>query len=307
MVQSVLRWQKPIGTIKQANRWSCWALALAERYRRILSRYEIMSMSYFLALAQLYRFDRYVSGQVWNHSPSFNLLIAPILRRVDQSFKSLLKFERIYQHQQNHTRNASSQIYLLIRSFLQDATPKNLPSLQPDTAHSGYPAATHASLRNIAEFLNPDRSDNTGFLNQSGTPVKTGGLNKATDVTEFLLDHRTPLQKVFRRMTEVDAVIRLRQYMLVEESRKTLHRIVHQRQRIEERMSAVIQVPQQASQPLADIRQGILSLQQEARARSVTMQPANSLPAMNVEQLTDQVMKQIDRRLVIWRERTGHV
>jgi hypothetical protein len=98
-----------------------------------------------------------------------------------------------------------------------------------------------------------------------------------------------------------------RQTLLVENCRQILQRVVDQRQRVEERIQrpAIVRQQPPPARTFARDEHELRPEQSRTRPPAQTWPPATSPPAINLEQLTDQVVRQIDRRFVAYRERMG--
>jgi hypothetical protein len=130
----------------------------------------------------------------------------------------------------------------------------------------------------------------------------------------------SPLQLVFQRLRRTDELaITHRRLSLVRESIETQTREVKPRiQRIEQRfiegasftlhkapLGAVIQAG--ASAPIMTGIPANNTPAQLGMQANPWMTGASPMPPVNVEQLTDQVVRQLDRRLIAMRERMGRV
>jgi hypothetical protein len=127
---------------------------------------------------------------------------------------------------------------------------------------------------------------------------------------------RVPLKGVFGR-ADADVIARItvsrlhRESSVAHESLRILQRVVDQRHRAEERTQRTILVHK-----YDDVRPGVTTAETEAMVKQSPrglrvgmpgMAQVGSPPAIDIEKLTDQVVRHIDRRIVAHRERMGRV
>jgi hypothetical protein len=129
---------------------------------------------------------------------------------------------------------------------------------------------------------------------------------------------QAPRFSVFQRRQHADELTRWhRRSRRTEERVRTIVRqVVRQTARVEERVrgnmaliTRQIQtvVPQAISTPAAP-EHAVASLPVVSGAPITPPRPdPMSMPGVNLEQLTDQVMRQMDRRMTAWRERHGRI
>jgi hypothetical protein len=130
-------------------------------------------------------------------------------------------------------------------------------------------------------------------------------------VNEPLAD-RTPLQLVFARAAASSPEVstgsdKQRTSRLVQHNVDLIRRIVRERQRVEERTQRTVVVQHKREQAAPQIDRDPFSTparrREEAHRERQPIQP----PPINIDQLTEQVARQLDRRIQAYRERTGKV
>lgn len=188
------------------------------------------------------------------------------------------------QRWQSYAWKLCPQIKLSIAPILRETIWQGSPVLQPSQAH--YPVEAN---------------------HKRGAAADSNGENPARLIAALAPSFPAPLRQVLHRLNEIESVARWhRQTLLVEESRQILQRVVQQRQRVEEKMQRPTIVRQQPQNlAFAEAEREVMETQSRTRAHPPAWPQAASSPAINLEQLTDQVVRQIDRRLVAYRERMG--
>ncbi|MBI1742451.1 hypothetical protein HYR54_05205 [Candidatus Acetothermia bacterium] len=145
-------------------------------------------------------------------------------------------------------------------------------------------------------------------------------FSSQVDSESVMMVSQNPLQLVFHRLQQTDEIAQVhRRSEITRENLQTLvNRVVQQTQRVEERFT---QSPALITRQAAAKRDESQETPSPARADQFPtdapfsgsgstnpwVQRTTQLPAVNVEQITDHVMKQLDRRITYWRERTGRV
>ena len=125
---------------------------------------------------------------------------------------------------------------------------------------------------------------------------------------------QAPLHSVLQRLDQIDELRTHRRGEITQESmEKLVRRVVRQTQRLEEkvignsvlisRQSPTMMATQAASSAIPG--QAVANLPAISNVRAAHWMQNPAPPAVNIEQLTDQVMRQFDRRITAWRERTA--
>jgi hypothetical protein len=141
-------------------------------------------------------------------------------------------------------------------------------------------------------------------------PERRGGNTPvpfSTDTREVL-----PIGRVFHRSILEDQHSRtMYERTRSQEQIKTIQRMIASTRRVEEGVHRTIELVQKREhhpqQPLQSNDQHTPRQAETLTAAAKAPQPNTTVPPLSLDQVTEQVMRQIDRRLVAWRERTGRV
>jgi hypothetical protein len=272
MGQDVPRWQPPDRASVPSNRWTGWAQSVRERHGRILLRHHGVGM----ALAQPPE-RLYVSCQRWEHAawtlcPQIHLAISPILRQTVWRGAPVLPMPQAC-----------------------PASPRP-PSLIGQRAPAQQPAERWAVERDLAD-VNP--------LGEQ-QPLVLPALDT---------DWHMPLKRVFARVNveDVHETVTVsqvtRQSLVAQQSLQMLRRVVEERQRVEAWERRAIMTRQQKEvTPVvtaAEAREVVMHSPRGPRVGGSGITQTASPPAIDLEQLTEQVVRHIDSRIVAHRERLG--
>jgi hypothetical protein len=117
----------------------------------------------------------------------------------------------------------------------------------------------------------------------------------------------SPLQQVFNRLDRATEIAHLHQSALVREIQRIVQRVVRDRQRLEERVQNNLVVKQPLEMKDAIARSAITRQHPLTTDIPPNFQPnpPPNLNAVNIDQLTEQVLKQLDSRIIAQRERMG--
>jgi hypothetical protein len=195
---------------------------------------------------------------------------------------------RIYQHWQRQTWQLIPQINLSISSILQAL-----------------------ERRESSTFWFERRQDRLApipLLTTANTSVLRLEQNYSIQKIAALVPTQpSPLQRVFNRLDRATEIAHLHQSALVRESQNVIQRVVRDRQRLEERIQSNLVV----KQPL-EMKDAIARPLNSSPHHLTTDIPPNFQPnpppnlnAVNIDQLTEQVLKQLDNRIIAQRERMG--
>ncbi len=252
------------------RRWSDWARCLGERHRFLTGRSNAPAMVLIRPL-QLFHFLR----ERWLISsrrffPQIHLAIQPILRQAMREWKSSLPVLSAA------ASLGSSPIPRQLAAFLTAVSPQSVQS-ESSLAHlRGEPQASRSGSETAAMVL--------------------------------------PLKLVFHRLhqTRESTQIRRQSWILQESSQSLVRRVARAGQRIEVGIARVDSVMRQTiSSTLRQPPPPVIT-QKEGLPRGITardaghvMEGARSNFGVNIDQLTDQVVRQIDQRVIAWCERMG--
>lgn len=276
------------------DRWSTWARSLSKRHERIAARHGALFMTLAVPLGMFtsinHRWERFALALF----PRIRVSIGPILLeiahgqfpsvpRVGQALTlpvTALRNRTIFE---NKVAGARSNGQRLEPRFVSHSTVVNAPgSLQVGQLQL---AAT------TGRTLSPDVADST-FV--------------SAEIQHRNTYKRSPLRRVFARIDGGDPAVVFSRIPFEKESRAIAHRMVQERLRLEQRKQGDMVV---RTQTMAAASTKNRSLETEAefastpKARDRTW-PDKS-PEINVEQLTEQVIRKIDHRITAYRERLG--
>lgn len=269
------------------HRWSAWARALLRRHGRIAQHYRLLDMALLVRPApliqRLYQQWLFASKQ---YVPRFHLAIQPILRHT--------VWRDITQPSERRVITSPAQGKVISSEYFNYLPVHERRFLSPTAISNG--AGILPNHRRKLAAVSGARS--------------SGGLIDGNSV------HR-PLQLVFQRLRQTDELeVCHRRESLVRESLQTQARQVMRRtQRFEHRIAETVVFTMRKILPFAG-QEAVSGAASAARmALSVpagpgmpaTPWPPNPAPALNMEQLADQVVRHIDRRIIAARERMGRI
>ena len=252
------------------GRWAEWARALSERHGRVAARRELPDLILVRRPRPLRLLrQHWLTVSRW-FRPQLNLTIQTLLRR-------------------EGSREQSRVLPFVAREDSQAAPPPGAYSPAPGVA-LGPPVFLR--LRSALERLSRERAPE----GRASAVFERGGVPAPT-----------PLQMVFRRAADPPA--RGPATALADGTHALLQRIVEQSRRIEERAPAgLVLRRQEATAPQSfagTVAEHTPPPPQHAGQWAASPAPPQGVADM--EQITEQVMRQLDRRVVAARERMGRV
>lgn len=282
MLQEVLRWHRPARRHTPAARWSGWTQALAERYGRVARRHGPPGMILSHPRSAILYCQRW-EHIAWALSPRIALSINPLLAeiawpgpRLAVPARDLPPALRAYAHQTARPAAGSSMPGIFGLGGSQQATmtlSRKSPTSPEDTA-----ARIDEQLR---QAIAAERSAGTW---------------------------QAPLRRVFRR-SEMSQEMEHAVGQVARAGVEVARRVIDERQRVETRAPATgvlqprrdsVAVMAQAAAP-AGFGPTVTSPSSGWHTSGAPVAP----PALDIEHLTEQVVHQIDRRIVAHRERLG--
>ncbi len=117
---------------------------------------------------------------------------------------------------------------------------------------------------------------------------------------------QSPVLRVFARFEERDPGVMLRKLLYENESQKVIERVSREHLRVEQRTRGDMVIKTQ-TKPAAVAGEGHRELETQFASTATTRGPSwpEKPPEINVEQLTEQVIRRIDHRITAYRERLG--
>jgi hypothetical protein len=272
MRQDIQRWQQPDRPGVPSDRWTGWAQSLRERHGHIFLRHHGMAMTLAMPSALFYVCCQRWENAAWTLCPQINLAISPIL-------------------QQTIWHRAS---------VLLAAQARSVPARTPLPISARAPAQQPGERQWVgADLLEP------------ALPAGKQMLALAAPDPDWHM----PLQRVFRRanVDDVYETVMVSQVhharLVAQQSLQILRRVVEERQRVEASERRTIMTRQQKEVTsvvtAAEAREVMMHSPHGPKVGGSGMTQTASPPAINLEQLTDQVVRHIDSRIVAHRERMG--
>ena len=263
-----------------ADRWTGWAQSLRERYGRCSLRHRALAMTLTRPMALIHACCQRWERVAWMLSPQIKLAIGPIL---------------LYSSRQTMQPVLAAQ------------------------AGAGYPRLHSASGKQAVAGTRDLAAPGSVDGRASAAPSAIAWQGRTTQVERARGSARlimaSPLRRVFLRANFEDAnetvtISRVnREVSLVAGCLQILRRVVDERLRVEERVQRIVMTRQQPTPvPVAaPAETGSMTMQSPRglRVGSPGMMQMASPVAVDIEQLTEQVVRNIDRQIIAHRERMG--
>lgn len=290
MLQNVLRWQQPSRFQRSPNRWLLWVQGLNQGRDRLPQRHPLtLTLHQQLPFPLNSSVHSYWQTNTWQFFPQIHLSITPLLRELSHQSQTSWVFQSYSREQTNPVAIASPKV-------IQRET-------FPWRSNQTLVPAIHR------EFLIPQLSrEQTNSFHETSSPPGSGERT-VFRITPVPIQF-SPLQQVFQRVQQ--PVTHFHSNLLTQENPQLVQRITRDRQRVEESRSQAavvhhgIKPPSEQSGAIAppSSMPSVLSANSLMSDRPPGF-PTPFPPAINLEQLTDQVMRQLDSRIVAQRERMG--
>jgi hypothetical protein len=273
MMSEVLRWQRPPGGRRFSHRWTDWARALTERYAWIAIRRPGLALALVHPWAPIYRFCQRWEQRAWTYAPRLHLAISLLPGQTGR--------ERSPTASAVHLPGASPRQLAPV----QARAPMDHPVLNQQLAGSPPGTAPRAGSRQTAAVTEP--TDSPGPAPRRRVLRRTG----------------------FEEVNESVMVSRVnRESRITQQSRQILRRLVEERQRVEILASRSLVMRQPPPAPAeAAAATGPTTLQSPLglKVGAPGMAPLFTPAAIDLDLLTEKVVRQIDQRIVAYRERMG--
>lgn len=283
MLQELLRWRRPARPTTPVSRWAAWSRSLSERHGRIGGRHQRVAMTLVRPLGLMLLHSQRWRHVAWTLSPRINLVLGPVLQRAE--------WRRFVLQPPDQSATWSSALRSVLVQRLDDGrlVGENQPDVRPV-----------APARQVG-FVPTARESRA-----LGPPLEAGP---------------SPMRRVFARLHERETLARASQSQIVRASRTIARRVAHGRQRVETRVPTRVVVRDQRHptsefastsswRAQVESQPGVPPAHAEAppgmRMGANPMGQAMAPPSpVAIQQLTEQVVREIDRRLVAQRERMG--
>ena len=295
MLREILRWREMGRRASPSERWGNWAHSLAERYSHIFLRYHAPTRTLVLPMALLLRTERW-QHQAWNLFPQIKLAINPVLR------------ETVW-------KTSTLQILpgTATKDFLRIDTLKDrlASAAQRDAATTGETYAHDYTAQEVAErwrateplsLARPTMLDRKMTIDRQKTGARESLIADEPRAERTVANWPSPLSRIFKRMQAYEMQMPSSRTLLAKESFQLIDRVVHKQVRIEHKVEQTT-VVQQRKKEVAVTDEIERSFQKSSLSR---MGDAfDQSPVINIAELTEQVLRQIDSRIVAQKERLG--
>jgi len=268
-------WSMPIKPIA-ALRWGIWARAVASRHQRLGSRHRFAVMRLLRQANPLFQSSHYWELKAWSLFPRINLAIRPALQ---QSILKGAPEQRTFHTLMSRTREIQTERYRDLRTpRLPDSsrvriesrqTAPELTSMQGlgDRNFAPEPSSRQTPLTRVFRRLAPEAENE----------ARTQLTNHSRDLTRRVVEER----RRFERYAHPTPALRQEQG-----SRKILERTMEAQRKLEEQVASLSK-----GRGMGDNRQGISTI--------------NAPDGFSIQQITEQVMRRIDDKIIAHKERMG--
>ena len=260
----------------EVARWTTWARSLAARHERFTARRQPLAMTLLEPLRMSISINRRFESFAFAVFPKIRVSIGSILNEI------------------GHHQFASFPLFRKSMSL-------NFENLE-NKEISLTPGNRVTRMTRIKERFGHER---LAVRDQIVNNEKHEVLIRENR----LFDRRvtqSPVSRVFERFEERDPGIVLRKLLFENESQKVIERIQTNHMRVEQRTRGemVIKTQTKPSTAVQD-RQKELEAQFASTAKTRGPSWPDKPPEINVDQLTEQVIRKIDHRITAYRERLG--
>jgi len=317
LLPELMRWQMGSSHALTASRWTKWAQQFCNRFapRRITANTLLMI---WRITATPFVCNRHWTTVVQRILPQIRLSIAASLPVWDTRM--------ILSQLKRNMNTPSAYLSMMTRtSILQDAGSKGSFSSQQVSIGSDGLIPRFNGLHWSTIFRQPNaRAMEFSPARVLGDPLVWPGKSADFAVSGFEADHQlgtfgrshrfalqaadlaNPLHRVFHRLKDESA--REFHYQLIaEKAQQNVRRVLRRLQRTEEGITRSIVLQQPSSQPMSGMeRMAAKFLVNRASDAEPTAPPA-AMPTIDIDRLTERVMRQIDQRIIAYRERFGKV
>lgn len=270
-----------------ADRWTTWARSIIDRHERMAARQGRLIMTLVQPLRMFTSINQRLEKFALAVFPRIQISIGPILQELARaqlpsvpSAQKSLVFPRL--------RGVTAlENTAVLKSYAATASDrKQLKS------RSFLPASmTLASAPFHATQLTPGTSGDSSFTDQASNALKNFS--------------QSPMDRLFARLRRQNQGVAVKKLLLQNESQAIAQRVVQEHLRVEQRKRGdMVMRKQNIPGGVAENRRHELEAQFATTNTRERSWPEKS-PEINVEQLTEQVIRRIDHRITAYRERLG--
>jgi hypothetical protein len=257
----------------QLDRWTNWARAMTARHERFMMRRGLLVMTLLEPLRIFSSLNQRWESLAVAVYPRIQISIGPIVKQLGrEEFHSLFR---------------SSTILLVGNKHDW----RSLPAPARFVRLSNQTNQTVSLSNNITQQL----KESNLFAEERRT------------LNEFM---QSPVTRCFARTQRNHHGVLLKNLLVEHDSQAIAERVVRERSRVEQRRQRELVIRKQSLATVAtDTRQNALEQQSASTKIQTRTLPDNPWrdrpPEINVEQLTEQVIRKIDHRITAYRERLG--
>ena len=260
------------------DRWTTWANSMAARHERFTARRGLLVMTLLEPLRMSVSINRRFESFAISVFPRIQVSIGGILNEI------------------GHEQFASFPLFRSSMSFPGTNSVTRMTRIKERFSAMDYQFIERVVKQNMNhEVATHDRRELAGRTNLIR-------VNQRSDprVTQ------SPVLRVFARFEERDPGVVLRKLLFENESQKVIERVSRDHLRVEQRTRGDMVIKTQ-TKPVAVVEDRRRELESQFASTSTARGPSwpEKPPEINVEQLTEQVIRRIDHRITAYRERLG--
>ena len=260
-----------------SDRWTTWARSMAARHGRLTARRGHVVMTLLEPLRMSVSINRRYESFAISMFPRIQVSIGGILNEI------------------GHEHFASLSLFHSSRSF---------PGTNSFESNVLAPGSTNSVTRMT---LMKERFTKESFeVKQLDTHQRRETLGHTHAIRIHPRVTQSPVLRVFSRFEERDSGVVLRKLLHENESQKVIERITTDHMRVEQRTRNDLVIKTQ-TKPSVVVQDRQKELEAQFKSTSTARGPSwpEKPPEINVEQLTEQVIRRIDHRITAYRERLG--
>lgn len=247
------------------DRWTTWANSMAARHERFTARRGLLVMTLLEPLRMSVSINRRYENFAISVFPRIHVSIGSILNEIERVSTSETK--------------AGTRMTRIKERF------------GFGTTHDQFALERQISNHHTTEITNHERRE---------TLSHTHAIRIHPRVTQ------SPVVQVFSRFHERDVGVMLRKLLYENESQKVVERITTDHMRVEQRTRGDMVIKTQTKPAtVVEDRRSELETQFASTSKTRGHSWPEKPPEINVEQLTEQVIRRIDHRITAYRERLG--
>ena len=258
----------------QLDRWTSWARAMSARHERFMMRRGLLVMTFLEPLRMFSLLNQRWENFAVAIYPRIQIAIGPIVQQLGrEEFHSLFRSSTVLLVANHHDWRAMPAPVRFIRLSNQTNQTVNL---------------NNNTMRNLKES------------------------RSLTEERRTLIElMQSPVARFFARaQRNHHGVVVLKSLLVEQDSQAIAERVVREHTRVERRLQRELVIRKQSVAAAAtDTRQNALEQQFASTKTQMRPWPDNSgrdrPPEINVEQLTEHVIRRIDHRITAYRERLG--